>query len=116
MSDNAMNSRTADDASAAAVRRPAGRRRHRKPGKALPPPKYSRSLLARIAPADIALFRFLLESYDHLAYFTVLEKDTAILRIVYSPHCEKSVRRALDDMAQTVSFTLAEWPFPPLDE
>lgn len=89
--------------------------RKRKPGKALPPPAHSRSLLIRLAPAHTGMFRFLLEACDNLAYFTVLEKDTALLRLFYSPHCEKSVRRALDDIAQTLPLTVEDWPFPQED-
>lgn len=86
--------------------------RKRKPGKALPAPAHSHFLLIRLAPAHTGMFRFLLEAYDNLAYFTVLEKDTALLRLIYSPHCEKSVRRALADIAQTIAMTVEEWPFP----
>ncbi|MDD6181359.1 MAG: DUF4911 domain-containing protein [Desulfovibrionaceae bacterium] len=85
--------------------------RPRKPGPALPPPHFSRSLLIRLAPEQTGMFRFLLEAYDNLAYFTVLEKDTALLRLLFSPHDGQNVRRALDDMARSIPFRVEEWPF-----
>lgn len=38
-----------------------------------------------MAPQDTGLFRRLLEAYDNLAYFTVLETDTALLKLVFLP-------------------------------
>ena len=82
----------------------------RKPAPALPPPTRSGSLLVRIAPEHTGLFRFLLEAYEHIAYFTVLENKTALLRVIFSPHREREAREALTQMAQSLPFTVEEWP------
>ncbi|HZF61186.1 MAG TPA: DUF4911 domain-containing protein [Desulfovibrio sp.] len=89
---------------------PPSLRERRKPAPALPPPTRSASLLVRIAPEHTGLFRFLLEAYEHIAYFTVLENKTALLRVIFSPHREREAREALAQMAQSLPFTVAEWP------
>ena len=71
-------------------------------------------LLLRLTPEHIALFRFLLEAYDTLAYFTVLERRTALLKLVFSPQRERAVRRALAEMARSLPFTAEDWPLPDL--
>ena len=89
---------------------PPALRKRRKPAPALPPPTRSASLLVRIAPENTGLFRFLLEAYDHVAYFTVLEHKTALLRVIFSPHREDETRRALAQMAQSLHLAVEEWP------
>ena len=85
-------------------------RERRKPAPALPPPTRSASLLVRIAPENTGMFRFLLEAYDHVAYFTVLENKTALLRVIFSPHRQREAREALQQMAQSLTFSVEEWP------
>ena len=85
-------------------------RERRKPAPTLPPPTRSASLLVRIAPENTGMFRFLLEAYDHVAYFTVLENKTALLRVIFSPHRQREAREALQQMAQSLPFTVEEWP------
>ncbi|WP_366140997.1 DUF4911 domain-containing protein [uncultured Desulfovibrio sp.] len=89
---------------------PPALRKPRKPGPPLPPPARSARLLVRLAPEDTALFRFLLEGYDNTAYFTVLEPRAALLKLVFSPHREEALRRALAEMAESLSFTVEDWP------
>ena len=89
---------------------PPALRDRRRPAPVLPPSAQSASLLVRIAPENTGMFRFLLEAYEHLAYFTVLENKTALLRIVFSPHRERDTREALAQMAQSLSFSVEEWP------
>ena len=89
---------------------PPSLRKRRKPAPALAAPKMSGRLLVRLAPKDTAIFRFLLEAYDHTAYFTVLESKTALLKIVFSPHLERETRAALAEMAQSLPFCVEEWP------
>lgn len=87
-------------------------RRPRRPGPPLPPPRLSACLYVRIAPCDVAMFRFLLEAHDNLALFTVLDRHEALLKVVHSPHQERAVRRALTDMCETVPFTVIDFPRP----
>ena len=89
---------------------PPALRERRKPAPALPPPTRSASLLVRIAPEQTGMFRFLLEAYDHVAYFTVLENKTALLRVIFSPHRQREAREALQQMAQSLTFSVEEWP------
>ena len=81
-----------------------------------PPPRHSARLLVRVAPADVALFRFLLEACDNLALFTVLERKTALLKVVFSPHAEDAVRAALAEIAASVPLSVEDWPFAGLAE
>ncbi|MBO4301360.1 MAG: DUF4911 domain-containing protein [Desulfovibrio sp.] len=78
---------------------------------AQPPPQRSCSLLVRLAPEHTAMFRFLLEAYGHMAYFTVLERHTALLRLIFSPHCEDGVREMLSQIAQSLPLSVCDWPF-----
>lgn len=78
---------------------------------ALPPPRASARLILRMAPEHLALFRFLLEGYDNLAYFTVLERRPILLKLVFSPHRHTAVRRALAEIASILPFSLHEDPF-----
>ena len=77
-----------------------------------PPPRHSGRLLVRLAPGDVALFRFLLEACENLALFTVLERRTALLKVLFSPQQEDAVRAALAGIAQSVPLTVEDWPFP----
>lgn len=85
----------------------------RKPCPALPPPVRSGRLLVRLAPTQTGMFRFLLEAYDNLAYFSVLHRQEALLKIVFSPHREQAVRAALAEIAQSLPLEVREWPKTP---
>lgn len=102
-----MNANEASNPSSA---QPPALRKRRKPAPAFAAPQHSGRLLVRLTPQDTAMFRFLLEAYDHTAYFTVLEPKTALLKIVFSPHLEKETRTALAEMAQSLPFSIEEWP------
>ncbi|MDY7001478.1 MAG: DUF4911 domain-containing protein [Thermodesulfobacteriota bacterium] len=85
----------------------------RKPGSA--PPRWSRRLYIRISPADTAQFKFLLESYGHLAYLSVVDRYAAVARISFSPDQESEVRDFLDAVRSGIAFTVLEaypkvWP------
>jgi len=65
----------------------------------------------RIAPSDIGLFRFLLEGYDNLGVFTVVNKFKGILLLRYSPHLAREVRTFLKAAATEMKVTIL--PDPP---
>ncbi|MCA1743688.1 MAG: DUF4911 domain-containing protein [Desulfovibrionales bacterium] len=44
--------------------------------------EYSRRIYVHIERKDIALFKFLLESRDNLAYLTVIDKYRAVVQVV----------------------------------
>ena len=68
----------------------------------LPAPDYSDSLLVSMPPSTVGMFRFLLEGYDNIASFTVLDRHEALLKVFFSPHQQTEARAALDGIAQTV--------------
>ena len=47
----------------------------------------------------IALFKFILESYDNLAYLSVLDKYRAMVRITFSPDAAQTVYALIHDLA-----------------
>ena len=95
---------------------PPALRGRRRTGPPLRLPCRSGRLLLRLAPEHVALFRFLLEAYDNCAYFTVLERRPALLKLVFSPQRERAVRRALAEMSQSLPFRVEEWPLPGLPD
>lgn len=76
----------------------------------LPPPGHSGRLLARMDPPHVAMFRFLLETHENMAFFTVLERRPALLKIVFSPDCRDMVLEILTDMQKAIPFEILEWP------
>lgn len=88
----------------------APRARTRRVGPPLPPPRWSGRLLLRLAPSRVGMFRFLLEAYDNLAAFTVLNRHTALLKLSFSPHREQAVRAALEEISVTLPLDVQPWP------
>lgn len=56
------------------------------------------------------MFRFLLEAYDNLALFTVLDKREALLKVVFSPHQERQARAALAGIGDVLPIEIIEFP------
>ena len=90
-------------------------KKSRKSGPALPLPRTSLRFLVRLAPQDVAMFRFLLEAYDHLAYFTVLDVRETLLSVVCSPHQEDAVRQTLEDIGACMPLRYEPWPLSCVD-
>ncbi len=88
--------------------RKAGKRRRPRPP--LPAPRWSSCLYLRIRREDVAMFRFLLEAEDNLAYMTVVDRWKTVLRVVFSPHQKTAVHACLERMRERVPFTLAYLP------
>jgi hypothetical protein len=84
----------------------------------LPAPASSLRFLVRLAPRHVAMFRFLLEARDNLAYFTVLDAGEALLVLVCSPHQEADARAALDAVSECLPLEYAPLPFsiPPRED
>ncbi len=59
----------------------------------------------RIPPAHVGLFRCLLEAYENVAYFTVVDRYAAWLRVVYTGDMEDVFHRVLAEIGQTIAFT-----------
>ena len=82
---------------------------HKKPRKARPPlpaPSFSARTYIRIAPEDVAMFRFLLEAEDNLAYMSVLNRWTALLKVTSSPHQTRRLRARLGEMQERLAFDI----------
>ena len=45
----------------------------------LPVPEYSDKVLVSVPPQHVGMFRFLLEGYDNIASFTVLEDRKSVV-------------------------------------
>ena len=78
----------------------------RKPrlGPVLPPPNQSACLYVQISPKDIAMFKFLLEAEDNLGYMSVVDRWSAALKVVYSPHQQKAMQAWLASTAKALQF------------
>lgn len=72
----------------------------------LPAPVLSGCLYVRIAPADVAMFRFLLEAEDNLAYMSTVDRWASVLRVTFSPHQRKAVHAYLDTMRDRIRFEI----------
>ena len=86
-------------------------RRRRNRSAALPPVRESAALYLRRPAEQTALFRFLLEAYENVAYFTVLDRKQALIKLVFSPHMRAQADAALADIARSVR--LERLPFQP---
>ena len=75
-----------------------------------PAPQWSERTYIRIDPSDIGLFRFLLEGYDNLGVFTVVNKFKGILLLRYSPHLGREMRDFLK--AAATEMTVEVLPLP----
>ncbi len=87
------------------------RRKKRKIGPPLSPVTTSNYLLLQIAPDKVGMFRFLLEAYEHIAYFSVINKQKAILKIVYSPHRESAAKQMLSEIGESLEIEHLPWRF-----
>ena len=74
----------------------------------LPAPECSDSLQVTVPPQSVGMFRFLLEGYDNLAGFTVLDRTEARLKVFFSPHQHAEARSALRDIAATLPMTVED--------
>lgn len=72
---------------------------------------HSASKLVTLAPSSVGLFRYLLEGYDNLAGFTVINPARAILRLFYSHHQEADMLLALAEIQALVDIDVQPWPF-----
>jgi hypothetical protein len=62
------------------------------------PPTWSDHIYVELARADIALFKFILESCDNLAYLSVLDKYRAMIRLTFAPEARKTVESLLESL------------------
>lgn len=86
--------------------RPQKKRRARRFPPPLPAPRFSSCLYVRLVPRDVAMFRFLLEAEDNLAYMSTVDRWACVLRVTFSPHQERAVRRYLETMREKIVFEI----------
>lgn len=82
------------------------RKRQRKARPPLPAPASSARVYIHIAPADVALFRFLLEAEDNLGYMSVLNRWGAVLKVSCSPHQIARLHHYLGGMQEKLVFKM----------
>ncbi|MGE4554246.1 MAG: DUF4911 domain-containing protein [Desulfovibrionaceae bacterium] len=75
-----------------------------------PPPERSARLYVRVAPADVALFRYLLEAHDNLALFTVVDRLAAVLMLRFGPEQEPEVRAFLEEVSGELAVDILPLP------
>lgn len=67
-------------------------------------------VLVRMEAKRIAMFRFLLEAFENLAYFTVLERRPALLKVSFAPGSRAEVLATLLKMQASIPFEWQIWP------
>ena len=82
------------------------KRKAKRPAPALPAPDFSHCLYVRLRPCDVAMFRFLLEAEDNLAYISTVDRWACVLRVVFSPHQTMAVKRYLETMRAVIDFDI----------
>ena len=86
------------------------KRRKRRSYPVPPAPYWSDCVYIRVPSEQVAMFRFLLEAEDNLAYMTVVDRWKAVLRVVFSPHQRKNAMACLETIRERVPFTLIPLP------
>lgn len=66
----------------------------------------------QLAPEKTGLFRFLMEAYDNLALFTVLNKKTALIKVSFAEASRDDVLTMLADIGQTIALQTVFAPDP----
>ncbi|MFO7818405.1 MAG: DUF4911 domain-containing protein [Thermodesulfobacteriota bacterium] len=69
---------------------------------------FSRRMYVRLRRQDIAIFKFLLESCDNLAYLSIIDKHAAVLQVRYTPGTRQELLAFLDTARAEVDFTIVD--------
>ncbi|MBD5607718.1 MAG: DUF4911 domain-containing protein [Desulfovibrio sp.] len=72
-------------------------------------------LLVRLRSSDVAMFRFLLESRENEAMFTVLERDPALVKISFYEGSREKVVASLREIGESAPLEILPWPVGSLD-
>jgi hypothetical protein len=70
------------------------------------PAVFSSRLYIRLARRDIAVFKFLLESWDNLAYLSIIDKHAAVLQIRFAQDSRAELADFLRQAAGEVEFRM----------
>jgi len=74
------------------------------------PSLWSKRLYLRLPRPEIAYVKFILESYDNLAFMSVVDRFEALLCLIFSPDQEEEVRDLVGRLEQEIE--LREIPVP----
>jgi hypothetical protein len=74
------------------------------------PSLWSNRLYLRLPRPEIAYVKFILESYDNLAFMSVLDRFEALLCLTFSPDQEEEVRDLVGRLEREIE--LREIPVP----
>ncbi|MCF8031162.1 MAG: DUF4911 domain-containing protein [Desulfohalobiaceae bacterium] len=74
------------------------------------PPLWSNRLYLRLPRPEIAYVKFILESYDNLAFMSVVDRFEALLCLTFSPNQEQEVRELVARLEREIE--LRELPVP----
>jgi hypothetical protein len=67
-------------------------------------------IYVRLAPVDIALLKFLVESYEGVGIVRTLDRRSAIIVLLIVPDFLAVAEAVLDDLARSVAFERIEAP------
>lgn len=67
-------------------------------------------LLVRLSPDQVGMFRFLLEARDNLAVFTALDRQEALLKLMFAPENRQAVIQALSEINEDIPLEWTDWP------
>ena len=70
----------------------------------------------RLAPADIALVKFLFESYEEVGIVRTVDRESAVIVVLVLPDFLAVARAILDDLHTRIEFTEIVAPLLPVDD
>jgi hypothetical protein len=73
-------------------------------------------LYLRLAPADIALVKFLFESYEEVGIVRTIDRQAAVIVVLVLPDFLDVARAILDDLHGHIAFTEIDAPPFPADD
>ena len=74
-------------------------------------PVWSDHVYARVERREIAYVKFILESYDNLAFMSVIDKYEAILKIIFAPGQRREVLKLLYCLGLETGLTVLNVPY-----
>ncbi len=72
------------------------------------PVRWSSRMYIRISRRDIAFFKFLIESWDNLAYQSIIDKHAAVLQIRYTPCVRRELLEFLEQISGEIHFAVED--------
>jgi len=73
-------------------------------------PRWSSRVYVKLEQRHIALFKFLLEAHGHLGFMSVADRHAAVLKVSYSPDCQREMREFLDEAREALPLEVVTLP------